>query len=85
MSLEPSRHRPPVAPITFGFAMPKGVEQSADLQIKFASMTVRHPIGKQKKYSLQELQIIHAKEDCPPEGRTPICWKLITNLAVKKS
>jgi len=46
-------------------------------------MTVRHPIGKQKKYSLQELQIIHAKEDCPPEGRTPICWKLITNLAVK--
>ena len=61
----------------------KGVEQSADLQIKFASMTVRPPIGKQKKYSRQELQIIHAKEVCPPEGRAPICWKLITNLAVK--
>jgi hypothetical protein len=61
----------------------KGVEQSADLQIKFASMTVRPPIGKQKKYSRQELQIIHAKEVCPPEGRAPICWKLITNLAIK--
>ncbi|MDE3029194.1 MAG: IS4 family transposase, partial [Paracoccaceae bacterium] len=61
----------------------KGVEQTAGLQVKFASMTVRPPIGKQKKYPGQELQIIHAEEVSPPEGRAPICWKLITNLAVK--
>ena len=60
-----------------------GVEQSAELQVKFASMMVCPPIGKQKKCSRQELQIIHAEEVCPPEGRAPICWKLITNLAVK--
>lgn len=61
----------------------KGVEQTAGLQVKFASMTIRPPIGKQKKYPRQELQIIHAEEVSPPEGRAPICWKLITNLAVK--
>ncbi|WP_444666197.1 transposase [Cereibacter changlensis] len=30
----------------------------------------------------QELQIIHAEELDPPEGRTPVIWKLITNLPV---
>lgn len=45
-------------------------------------MTVRPSIGKQKKYPHQKLQIIHATELAAPEERAPICWKLITNLAV---
>jgi hypothetical protein len=45
-------------------------------------MTVRPPIGKQRKYRHQELQIIHAEELDPPEDRAPLFWKLITNLPV---
>ena len=45
-------------------------------------MTVRPPIGKQGKYRHQELQIVHAEELDPPEGRAPVFWKLITNLPV---
>ncbi|WP_454798485.1 IS4 family transposase [Novosphingobium lindaniclasticum] len=54
----------------------------ATCDMRHATMTVRPPIGKQKKYRHQELQIIHAEELDPPEGRAPICWKLITNLPV---
>jgi hypothetical protein len=60
----------------------QGKEQHAVLRVRHATMTVRPPIGKQKKYRHQELQIIHAEELDPPEGRAPICWKLITNLPV---
>ena len=59
-----------------------GREQTAALQVKYTSMTVRPPIGKQKKYPAHRLQIIHAEEMDPPETRAPICWKLITNLPV---
>ena len=46
------------------------------------AMKVRPPIGKQRKYRHQQLRIIHAEELDPPEGRAPVFWKLITNLAV---
>ncbi|MCB5410293.1 transposase [Pseudogemmobacter sp. CC-YST710] len=45
-------------------------------------LTVRPPIGKQRQYRHQELQIIHAEELNPPEGRSPIFGRLITNLPV---
>ena len=57
--------------------------QRAVLSIRYATMTVCPPIGKQKKYRHQQLQIIHAEEISPPEGRAPIFWKLITNLPVE--
>lgn len=60
-----------------------GMEQRAVLALKHASMTVRPPIGKQKKYQHQTLQIIHAEELDPPENRAPVFWKLITNLPVE--
>jgi len=59
-----------------------GREQTAQLSLKFASMTVLPPIGKQKRYKHQRLQIIHAEELQPPAGREPIFWRLITNLDV---
>jgi len=52
------------------------------LSVKHATMTVRPPIGKQRKYRHQNLQVIHAEELNPPEGRAPVFWKLITNLPV---
>lgn len=60
-----------------------GREQDALLSVRFATMTVRPPIGKQRRYAHQRLRVIHAEEVDPPEGRSPIFWKLITNLAVE--
>ncbi len=59
-----------------------GRDQDARLSVKFATMTVRPPIGKQKRYERLRLQIIHAKEKTPPPDRPPLLWKLITNLPV---
>lgn len=60
----------------------QGKDHCAKLSVKHATMTVRPPIGKQRKYRHQNLQIIHAEELNPPEGRAPVLWKLITNLPV---
>lgn len=60
----------------------QGKEHRAVLSIRHATMTVRPPIGKQRKYWHQELQILHAEELDPPDDRAPVVWKLITNLAV---
>ena len=60
----------------------QGKDHRAMLSIRHATMTVRPPIGKQKEYQHQDLQIIYAEELDPPEGRAPIIWKLITNLPV---
>jgi hypothetical protein len=59
-----------------------GQPQEARLSVKFASMTVLPPIGKQKSYERQRLQIIHAEEIDPPTHRDPLLWKLITTLEV---
>jgi len=61
----------------------RGKQHQAVLSVKHATMTVRPPIGKQRKYRHQQLQIIHAEELNPPEGRAPVFWKLITNLPVE--
>ncbi|WP_272849137.1 IS4 family transposase [Paracoccus alcaliphilus] len=60
----------------------QGKDHCAVLSVRHATMTVRPPIGKQRKYRHQNLQIIHAEELDPPEGRVPVFWKLITNLPV---
>ncbi len=59
-----------------------GRDQEALLSVKFATMVVRPPIGKQKRYQHQQLRIIHAEETDPPADRPPLFWKLITNLEV---
>jgi hypothetical protein len=61
----------------------QGKDQRAVLSIWHATMTVRPPIGKQKQYRHQELQIIYAEEISPPQCRAPVFWKLITNLPVE--
>ncbi|WP_323778680.1 IS4 family transposase [Leisingera sp.] len=60
----------------------QGKDHCAVLSVRHATMTVRPPIGKQRKYRHQDLQIIHAEEFDPPVGRAPVIWKLITNLPV---
>ena len=61
----------------------QGKDHCAVLSVRYATMTVRPPIGKQRKYQHQSLQIIHAEELDPPEDRLPVFWKLITNLPVE--
>ena len=61
----------------------RGNDQRAVLSVRHATMTVRPPIGKQRRYRHQQLQVIHAEEINPPDGRTPVFWKLITNLPVE--
>lgn len=61
----------------------QGKEEQAILSIRHATMTVRPPIGKQKAYDHQHLQVIHAEELDPPAHRAPVFWKLITNLPVE--
>ncbi|ODT78107.1 MAG: transposase [Pelagibacterium sp. SCN 64-44] len=61
----------------------QGKSQQATLSIRYATMTVRPPIGKQKQYRHQELRIIYAEEINPPQDRAPVFWKLITNLPVE--
>jgi hypothetical protein len=60
----------------------QGQEHRAVLSVRHATMTVRPPIGKQRKFPHQTLQIVHAEELDPPGGRAPVFWKLITNLPV---
>lgn len=60
----------------------QGKDHCAVLSVRHATMTVRPPIGKLRKFRHHELQIIHAEELDPPEGRVPVFWKLITNLPV---
>lgn len=60
----------------------QGNDHCAVLSVRHDTMTVRPPIGKQKKYRHQHLQIIHAEELNPPDGRAPVFWKLITNVPV---
>ncbi|GGW47236.1 hypothetical protein GCM10011452_38460 [Gemmobacter lanyuensis] len=60
----------------------QGKDHCAVLTVRHATMTVRPPIGKQRQYRHQELQIIHAEELDPPQDWAPVHWKLITNLPV---
>jgi Transposase DNA-binding/Transposase DDE domain len=61
----------------------KGKISQAVLEIKYARVLVKPPIGKQKRYPDLELTIIYAQECGQPKGRKKIEWKIITNLPVR--
>ncbi len=60
----------------------KGRPSTAVLEIKYAKIKVRPPIGKEKRYGDLDLTVIHASERGTPKGRDRIEWKLVTNLPV---
>lgn len=53
-----------------------------ELMLRYSQMTVHPPIGKHKRYPPLSLTVIHAWERNKPQGRKPICWKLLTDLPV---
>lgn len=60
-----------------------GKTDKAILEIKYETLRVLPPIGKQAAYPELELIVIYARETSQPGGREPIEWKLATNLAVQ--
>jgi hypothetical protein len=59
-----------------------GKPDQATLEIKYETIRVLPPIGKQAAYPELELTVIHAKETSRPRRRERIEWKLLTNLPV---
>lgn len=55
---------------------------TASLALKYKKIRVLPPIGKQKRYPALDLTIVHAQEQEVPENRSPIDWKLITDLPI---
>ncbi|MFD1625963.1 IS4 family transposase [Azospirillum griseum] len=61
----------------------KGEAVPVTLDVKFRTIDVLPPIGKQKKYPALKLTYIHAYERDEPADRPRVSWKLITNLPVR--
>jgi hypothetical protein len=59
-----------------------GRVSTARLDLRFCRMTVRPPVGKQKRYAPLSLTVLHAHERGTPAGREPIRWELLTDLPV---
>src|SRR5215217_8136730 len=56
--------------------------ETAAVEIKDRRVRVLPPIGKQKRYPVLSLTVIHAKEGTEPADRPAIDWRLITDLPV---
>ncbi len=61
----------------------KGETVPVALDVKFRTLDVLPPVGKQKKYPALKLTYIHANEREEPTDRPRVDWKLITNLPVR--
>jgi hypothetical protein len=60
-----------------------GRVETAAVEIKYGSIHVLPPIGKQKRYPALTLTVLHAQEREEPMGRPRIDWRLITDLPVR--
>lgn len=60
-----------------------GRVETAMVELKYGSLQVLPPIGKQKRYPPLTLTVLHAQERKVPTGRSQIDWKLITDLPVQ--
>lgn len=59
-----------------------GKNIEVNLAIKYERIKICPPIGKHKKYPSLFVTIIHATETSLPTNRSPIIWKLMTDLDV---
>jgi hypothetical protein len=60
----------------------KGKPSTARLEIKYHSVQVLPPIGKQRRYPALMLTVICAHERAAPKDREKIDWRLITDLPI---
>lgn len=59
-----------------------GRVETAEVELTYAPLHVRPPIGKEKRYPALDLTILRAREPDQPENRPRIDWKLATDLPV---
>lgn len=60
-------------------------EREATLTLRSTLATIlppRHQSESGEKHAPQELYLIDAREECPPEGQTPLHWVLVSSLPV---
>lgn len=60
----------------------RGKVSTARVDLRFCTMTIHPPVGKQQRYPSLTLTVLHAHERGKPEGRDPIRWDLLTDLPV---
>ena len=60
-----------------------GRVETTTVEIRYRSIHVLPPIGKQKRYPALTLTVLHAQERAEPLGRPRIDWRLITDLPVR--
>ncbi len=60
----------------------QGNRSQATLEIRYQRLRILPPLAKQKRYPELILTVIYADERDAPQGRDPICWKLLTDLPV---
>lgn len=58
--------------------------RQARLTVRYESLTIEPPLNRRQRDRLSPIgvQAILAKEEKPPPGVTPLCWLLLTTLAV---
>jgi hypothetical protein len=73
-----------IDPSKGGGGSASGKTIKVQLEVRFRGLTVRPPVGKQKRYPALSLTVIHARETDPPQDRRdePIEWKLLSDLPV---
>jgi hypothetical protein len=59
-----------------------GRTETASVELRYRSIHVLPPIGKQKRYPALTLTVLYAQERDEPTDRPRIDWKLITDLPV---
>jgi hypothetical protein len=60
----------------------KGRLETAIVELRYRSIRVLPPIGKQKRYPALTLTVLYVQERNEPADRPKIDWKLITDLPV---
>jgi hypothetical protein len=60
----------------------KGRIDTAAVELRYRSVRVLPPVGKQKRYPALTLTVVQAKEQAEPADRPAIDWQLITDLPV---
>jgi hypothetical protein len=60
----------------------RGRIDSAAVELRYRSVRVLPPVGKQKRYPALTLTVAQAKEQAEPADRPAIDWRLITDLPV---
>ncbi len=60
----------------------KGRIDTAAVELRYRSVRVLPPVGKQKRYPALTLTVVQAKERAEPADRPAIDWQLITDLPV---